>query len=285
MENTRCKQRPCFGIAIKALFPVLGFAVWLGTSELRAQTYEDGYGAVEITESNSARGRSPTLERSYRTSSQRQLRPGDRVGRRYSQAPDESAQDETDTGRDAAQKYMRPRRPSDGEGTEGRRPSQASSDAHYLAVHGGVFVSDTAYKWSRPDQQDNIGTWNFGVTYRVGEWVNSMDLNLRVDLARIAPSAGPTTKLSFLPVVTFPDAGSRFPLYFGIGAGLGIFTNQIDGESSLTLDYQLLAGARFFNLWGQTGLFVEGGLKNSLFLLSDGQFNATFVAGGLVFTF
>jgi hypothetical protein len=101
----------------------------------------------------------------------------------------------------------------------------------------------------------------------------------------LALAEGEVTKFSIMPIITFPDASSRFPLYFGVGLGLGVFGNQIPGESTLALDYSLIAGARFFNLWGQTGLFVEGGIKNHLHLLSDGQFNGTFISSGLVFTF
>ncbi len=198
-------------------------------------------------------------------------------------------------GRRAAAKYMTPRQPSqedetaseeakEAQKTSGRGFRGGASD-HYLAVHAGWFVNDNAYKWGSPDNQSNVGRYTFGLTYRMGEWVNSMDLLFRFDVSRMNLAEGGVTKFSVLPLITFPDATSRFPLYFGAGAGLGVFGNQIAGESGISLDYQILAGARFFNVWGQTGLFVEGGVKNHLLLLSDGQFNGTFIATGLVFTF
>jgi hypothetical protein len=197
-------------------------------------------------------------------------------------------------GRKAAAKYMAPRQGSKEEEiseekestqkTSGRGFRGGASD-HYLAVHVGWFANDNSYKWGSPDSQTNIGQYNFGLTYRMGEWVNSMDLLFRFDVAHMNLAEGGVTKFSLLPVVTFPDATSRFPLYFGAGVGLGVFGNQIAGESGVSLDYQFLAGARFFNIWSQTGLFVEGGVKNHLLLLSDGQFNGTFIATGLVFTF
>jgi hypothetical protein len=197
-------------------------------------------------------------------------------------------------GRTAAAKYMAPRQGTqEEENSEEKEGAQKTSghgfrggaSDHYLAVHVGWFANDNAYKWGSPDNQTNVGRYNFGLTYRMGEWVNSMDLLVRFDVSRINLAEGGVTKFSFLPVITFPDATSRFPLYFGAGAGLGVFGNQIAGESGISLDYQFLAGARFFNIWGQTGLFVEGGVKNHLLLLSDGQFNGTFIATGLVFTF
>lgn len=235
------------------------------TSGAHAQSFEDGNAALEITE----QGTTVTPARAP-AQNNRDFAP--RVGRR------------------AAAKYMAPKRPDERvdnqeEVSNDRRPSSANPTDHYLAVHLGWFVNDNAYKWGVPDNQTNIGRYNFGLTYRMGEWINSMDLLFRFDVGRMNLAEGGVTKFSFLPMITFPDATSRFPLYFGAGAGLGVFGTQIAGESAVSLDYQLLAGARFFNIWGQTGLFVEGGIKNHIFLLSDGQFNGTFIATGLVFTF
>jgi hypothetical protein len=178
-------------------------------------------------------------------------------------------------GRKAAEKYMAPRKPA----------SALSSDAHYLALHIGTFVSDNAYQWGGKDSVSNVGRGNLGVTYRVGEWTNSMDLAVRIDWLQYSLEEGRPSKLSFAPVVMFPDATSKFPLYFGGGAGVGIFMTQVNRESSLSLDYQIFAGARFFNIFDNTGFFVEGGLKNHILLLSDGQFNGTFAAAGAIFSF
>ena len=179
-------------------------------------------------------------------------------------------------GRKAAEKYMAPR-------SSGR--SSAGPSDHYLALHFGMFMSDNAYRWSLPDAQSNVGRWNVGVTYRVGEWTNSMDLGIRIDLQSFALAEGRANKLNFTPIVTFPDANSKFPLYFGAGLGPGVFLNQVGNESSISLDYQLFAGVRFFEVVGATGFFIEAGLKNHFLLLSDGQFNGTFAVGGAVFSF
>lgn len=190
-------------------------------------------------------------------------------------------------GRKAAAKYM-------GQAAEGAEaPTDRSSGSgiqparhgdHYLAVHLGTYVSDKAYKWGMDDQSE-VGDVNAGVTYRVGEWVNSMDLGIRIDYSSYGLQGGRTGKLSFLPVVTFPDATSRFPLYFGAGLGLGMFLNQISGESAMAIDYQMFMGVRFFEIFQNTGFFLEAGMKNHVHLVSDGQFNGTFVTLGPVFTF
>lgn len=189
-------------------------------------------------------------------------------------------------GRKAAQKYMGVK--PDNAPESGRGPASTGgggSTAHYLALHIGTYVGDNAYHWGSAASAKDVGKWNAGVTYRMGEWVNSMDLCLRIDYSTFSLPGGNASKLSLLPVVLFPDANSRFPLYFGGGLGAGVMTKQLEKESQIALDYQLLLGARFFDVVQTTGFFIEAGIKNHVHLLSDGQFNGTFISAGTVFTF
>ncbi|MGE5087369.1 MAG: hypothetical protein ACM3MG_13780 [Bacillota bacterium] len=194
-----------------------------------------------------------------------------------------SAQSQPRVGREAAMKYFQ--KDSNEDSTRSGGGSSFGPSDHYLALYYGRYMASQSYDWGKFGQEDDIGGNNFGVNYRVGEWYNSMDLNLRIEYADYKVGGETPNKLSFLPMITFPDANSRFPLYFGLGAGLGIFMKQTNSKSALSLDYQLVAGARFFNVFENTGFFLEAGLKNSLFLLSSGQLNGTFIATGLVFTF
>lgn len=163
--------------------------------------------------------------------------------------------------------------------------SSASSDDHFLAVHLGGFVSGDAFKWGSRDSAENVGKLTLGFTYRFGEWRSSMDLLFRGDFTTYELPDGTAQKLSFLPMLMLPDSSSRFPLYFGAGLGPGVFFKQVRSESNITLDYQLVVGARFFDVIESTGFFVETGLKNHLNLLSDGQFNGVFFSVGALFTF
>ncbi len=248
---------------------------FVGVESVHGQVFQDGMGAVEVTDQGAVTPGS-AAERNMRRNRR------ERVRRDF----------KPEVGRQAAAKYMSPQRPdnrdeddnaSSRSESSGRTP--AGTTDRYLALHFGSYVSDNSYRWGTPENQENVGRWNVGVTYRLGEWVNSMDLLMRFDVSRFGMAEGGVTKFSFLPIITFPDASSRFPLYFGAGVGLGVFGTQLKGESSLALDYQLLAGARFFNLWDMTGLFVEGGVKNHVHIFSDGQFNGTYITAGLLFTF
>lgn len=181
----------------------------------------------------------------------------------------------THVGRDYARSYFE-RKPSSDDSGGGDR---------YLAIHLGSYTSSQAYQWSSQGRANNPGNLTTGVTYRVGEWVSSMDLLFRADFNTYTIDGDSPTKLSLLPMVTFPDARSKFPLYFGAGAGLGIFFKQVVNKSNLSLDYQLVAGARLLDVYKSLGFFVEAGMKNHLHLLTEGQFNGFFVALGTAFTF
>lgn len=184
-------------------------------------------------------------------------------------------------GKERAQEYFqdrqRPAQPARASAHEGATP-------RYLAIHAGTFFTSQAYKWGDGDQ-DDIGKLNAGVTYRLGEWVNSMDLLLRIDYTTFGLDEGNARKFTPGLIITFPDANSRFPLYFGGGLGAGIFLKNINDESAVSLDYSLIAGARFLDVIENVGFMVETGLKNHLHLFSDGQFNGVYINVGTVFAF
>lgn len=188
-----------------------------------------------------------------------------------------SADEQPRVGRAAAAKYFQSRGPSD--------DSYSGPRDHYLALHLGKFMNGQSWEWGQNGREDDTGGMSVGVTYRMDEWRGSMDFALRVDFNDYKIAGEKPLKMSIMPVIMFPDASSKFPLYFGAGAGLGVFFKNVDGESPLAFDYQLFMGARFFDILGNTGFFVETGMKNHLQLTSSGQFNGVFLTGGAVFTF
>lgn len=185
-------------------------------------------------------------------------------------------------GKERAAKYFKERKQRPAQVR--RAPAQQGGTPRFLAVHVGSFFTSQSYQWGH-GSQDNVGKLNAGVTYRLGEWVNSMDMNLRVEYTNFELDQGSARKLSFGTTITFPDANSRFPLYFGAGLGAGFFLKQVSDESAIALDYSLFAGARFLDVIESVGFMVETGLKNHLHLLSDGQYNGVFLNIGAVFAF
>lgn len=193
-------------------------------------------------------------------------------------------------GKRAAAKYFQSKGMAQADPTsyEPRYPSSIeslSSQDHYLAVGISSYTNTKAYNWGSDTSEDDVGKAGVDMSYRLNQDYELFDQMVRVSYSEFKPVGKRATKMSFLYGITFPDAGSQFPLYFGLAAGPGIFFKQIEGESSLALDYQMFVGLRLFNLFEKTGFFVEGGLKNHLHITSDGQLNGTFVSAGAVFTF
>lgn len=194
-----------------------------------------------------------------------------------------------ETGKKAATEYFLKRKrarksePAPRESRYVKRDVAASGD-RYLMLNLGLFFDQESYRWGESNQ-DDIADFTAGVTYRVGEWVSSMDMNFRADMISYSLDEGNALKLSMMPVITFPDARSEFPMYFGAGAGLGVFFRQIEDESHLSFDYTVLAGVRLMNLVDNMGFTAEVGMKNHIFLLSDGQFNGAYFSIGTVFDF
>lgn len=178
-------------------------------------------------------------------------------------------------GREAAGKFFK------------RNVDAITGTTHFMAIHLGKFLESQAWDWGQSQKQDGIAHVNFGVTYKMGAITENetMDWHLRIELTEYDLLSQKPLKLSFLPMIIFPDVNSKFPIYFGGGAGLGVFIRQLPDESYLSLDYQMVLGARFFDIFGNAGFFVETGIKNHLQLLTNGQVNSTFLSLGSVFTF
>lgn len=188
------------------------------------------------------------------------------------------------SGKEAAQEYFKPNVEVNESTSPTPAPRYIQSGEHYLAISAGSHIQGDAWGWGQKEKQKSVGADSAGITYRYDEW-GQTDLNIRIDFNEYSLLNERPLKMSFMPLIVFPEASSKFPLYFGAGAGLGVFFKQIQDESNVTFDYQLFMGARFFNVYGSTGFFIETGLKNHLHLTSDGQFNGTYLAAGAVFTF
>lgn len=186
-------------------------------------------------------------------------------------------------GRKAAEKYFRsPNQQGDSEFQNWSPSSSRPAASQVLSLYVGSFISSQAYAWG--NGSESVGRANYGVTYLFDEWLG-FDRNLRVEFQEFQFTGVRPRKLSFSTLITFPRAESEFPLYFGAGLGLGVFLEQLPGESQFVLDYQLAAGLRFFDVFGAVGVFAEIAMKNHFNILSDGQLNGTTLVTGAVFHF
>jgi hypothetical protein len=158
------------------------------------------------------------------------------------------------------------------------------NSSRILSLHAGGYINSKSREWGKSGISERTGYQTLGVTYKIGEWARSMDLSMRIDYLQYAFLQKNPIKLSVLPMFTFPDSASNFPLYFGGGLGAGVFLTQLEKESNLALDYQLIFGLRLLDIWGHSGFFIESGIKDHVHLLSDGQFTGQFLVAGAVFS-
>ena len=192
-------------------------------------------------------------------------------------------------GRKAAAKYfMEGQSPeAENEPSHSRKPNTVESltpDERYLTFGVSNYMSSDSYSWGGVNEE-KVGKWGIDMTYRISEFRSLFDEALRVSYTEYEPNGKRASKLSFLYTFLLPDASSKFPLYFGAGIGPGVFFRQVKDKSFVSLDYQLIMGARFFDIFNNAGFFIETGLKNHLLVTSSGQFNGVFLSAGAVFTF
>ncbi|PWU12805.1 MAG: hypothetical protein C5B49_15800 [Bdellovibrio sp.] len=187
-------------------------------------------------------------------------------------------------GRKAAAKYLARTSESEGEDHDekGARPVDRAGE-DLLALGVGPYLNSQSYNWGGFSKLDDVGKISYGVTYLFEEW-NKFDVSFRMDFNEYRLEGDRTLKLSLLPMLTFPQANRHFPLYFGAGAGLGVYFIQFSNESNISFDYQLVAGARFVDVFENTGFFAELAMKNHFHLTSQGQFNGVAVTFGAVFS-
>lgn len=194
-------------------------------------------------------------------------------------------------GKKAAAKYFQAQNKNNNYGEDsalvGRKPAIETLDSsdHYLTISFGKMTQSDAYNWGLNTKETDVGGTVFDLTYRLTMDNALYDQGIRISYADYTPAGQRAQKLSFMYAMLLPDAGSQFPLYFGVAFGPGIFMKQLTDESALTLDYQLLLGLRLFNVFNRSGFSIEGGLRNHLQLTSDGQFNSVYATAGAVFTF
>ena len=167
-----------------------------------------------------------------------------------------------------------------------RARSHASSAnlAHFIGIHFGTFIKDEALDWSET-REKNRGKSLFGTTYRLGELGRLVDMSLRFNYTNYNLTKKSPRQFSLSPLFLIPSTRSQFPLYLGAGLGLGAIFSQVDSKSFLALNYHLLTGLRFFNVFGSVGTFLEAGYTGHVHLISNGEFHGFYILVGLLFTF
>lgn len=174
-------------------------------------------------------------------------------------------------------------------GTEGEARSYFSQretnfNQRYLNFYLYNSLKDRSYSWGE-EANSQLLKWSLGISYKWDKFGDFGDSIFKLKMSSFDINNTSVYKNSLLIGVSFPDVDSGFPFYFGASIGGGVFFNQINSESILSLDYQLYLGLRFINIYNTMGAFIEGGFDNHFFLLSSGQYDNMYLAVGLSFVF
>jgi len=121
-----------------------------------------------------------------------------------------------------------------------------------------IFTGLSFYRESTVQTFNSFSEVMLGFNQKIKEIPNLGDLNLQVAII----SAEMENKRDFLlevtPRITIPETYRSFPLYIGVGAGVGFYPKAIiHKKPSLSLNGQFFIGLRFLDLYHNLGLSAE----------------------------
>lgn len=176
-------------------------------------------------------------------------------------------------GRDAAMKYFTKKNKRQ----LASQPVYDPGNSRLIAIAVGSLIDSKNYQWT----QDQLSGWNAEIFYHQAT-KGYFGQGYHLELQKFAGENREFSKVSFLLSFTFPRKLS-FPVYLGVAGGPGYFTKQLKGESAFSFDYKAFLGFRLNEIHSQ--YFIQGGIKNHVHVLSDGQFIGWFVSSGVAYRF
>ena len=184
------------------------------------------------------------------------------------------ANDELEFGKEAADEYILK-----------RTNKLTNPDGRFIGLMAGHSLTSSAYNWGDKQCSDKckgVGRLQTGLIYGTRLNWKSVDLLWRstVHFFNLKDEYEPMS-FSVKPTLVFPEFRSQIPVYFGVGAGIGMFIKQAFETSAISIDLDMFAGFRWSNLLGPIGFFAEFGLQSKIFLLHRGRFNSGYAAAGL----
>jgi len=183
-----------------------------------------------------------------------------------------------DVGKDAAMKYFtgKPSRtPSSSSNISITSPQSTDYD-RLLSVAIGGLIQTKSYGWS----EQSVQGWNLEAAYQSqGDYFLT---GYALDFQKFVNEGEELSKIAFLFSVSFPRR-QTFPVYIGVSAGPGFFLKQKKDESQFSFDYKAYMGMRLSQSYSL--FFLEGGVKNHLHILTDGQFIGWYMSSGVAYRF
>ena len=163
-----------------------------------------------------------------------------------------------------------------------KRSSEAYSYSRSFTLYGGF----SFYRKSTKKSFDPFSSFSLSFDQKIKEISYFGDIGLRLSIFSTKLERQRAVLLEITPRISVPEIQTAFPLYIGLGAGLGFYPHYIVRKiPSLSVSGQVFTGLRLVELYHNLGFSGELNLRihspfNELkiYLEIFGQF-------GLVFSF
>lgn len=133
--------------------------------------------------------------------------------------------------------------------------------SHYtrsLSIYSGL----SFYRESSVKLFPSFSSVVFGFNQQIKEIQGFGDVNIQFSFNSLQLERQRAVLLEVMPQFSFPEMRSTFPIYMGLGAGLGFYPrNIIRKKLSLSLSGEFFLGLRFLNLYHNLGFSSEVNLR------------------------
>ena len=137
----------------------------------------------------------------------------------------------------------------------------SGNEGHYSRSFT-LFGGSSFYRESTVKSFNPSSSFVLGFNQKVKEIPRFGDVNLQAAIFSSKMEKQRAVLLEITAQVTVPDIRSAFPLYVGLGAGLGFYPRYIVRKiPSLSANSQFFVGLRFLDLYHNLGLSMELNLR------------------------
>ena len=139
-----------------------------------------------------------------------------------------------------------------------KRDSLSSHYTRSISIYSGL----SFYRESSVKSLPSLSSVVFGFNQKAREIKDFGDLNIQFSFSSLQLDRQKALLLEVMPQLSFPEMRSAFPIYLGLGIGLGFYPrNIIRKKPSLSLSGEFFAGLRFLNLYHNLGFSSEINLR------------------------
>lgn len=162
-----------------------------------------------------------------------------------------------------------------------RRGAYQDYSKSFTLVMGTPF-----YRESREKSFDAFSAVMFGFNQRIREIAYLGDLNLQVAMFSSKLATRRATLLEVSPRISIPEVQTAFPLYIGLGLGLGFYPRYIIKKlPPFSVNNQFFIGLRFFEIYHNLGFSAEINLRMHYLFSELEIYLETFAQMGLILNF